>query len=261
MYAKRFSNRKAKSTRRPVKRVPRKRSGGRKAIVKIVKSVLSRQAENKAWFDYGINQTITCVSAATPVYKNLIPILTQGTGHSGRVGNEIRVKSGYIRGHVNLLPYNSQTNTAPVPVYIKMWVLSNKYINTNLLTQTVIASDFFDIVNSSVPLQGNMLDIDLTLNKDMWTLHASKSFKLGASYSLTPSPVSTGSYFDNSPMSLPFYFNIGKFMKTVKYDDTTTVASNKNLFICFQAVAADGSNAALTPAEFHYATRVEYEDL
>lgn len=259
MYAPRSQKRKA---RRPVKRVLRKRGGGRKTITKIVKSVLSRQAEKKCWFDYGVNQTITTVVTATPVFKNLVPLLTQGTGHSGRIGNEVRVKSGYIRGHVNILPYSSLTNPGPAPVFIKLFLLTCKQINTNNLVSTPIAGNFFDVVNSTIGLQGNMLDIDLTINKDLWVLHGSKSFKIGAGYGTSTGPVSLLSYFDNSPMSVPFYFNFGKFLKTLKYDDATTVCSNKNLFLAFQCVSADGTTySGSIPAEFHYSTRVDYEDL
>jgi len=261
MYASRLQKRKATRARRPVKRVPRKRSGGRTAITKIVKSVLSRQAENKAWFDYGANQTITTAGLSTPANKNLIPLLSQGTGHSARVGNEVRVKSGYVRGHVNILPYNASTNPGSLPVCVKIWIVSDKKLNTNTLSSTTIGSNFFDIVNSSTSFQANMLDMDFTVNKDAWIVHATKQFKIGASDSTTTGAVTTFGYYDNSPMTMPFYFNIGKYMKTLKYDDATSTCTNKNMFIIFQAVLADGSTGAFTTSEFHYSIRVEYEDL
>lgn len=143
MYAKR-SRRAAK---RPSKRVPRKRSGGRKAIVKIVKSVLSRQAENKIWADYGVNQSIVCTASSTPTFENLLPLLSQGTSTTGRIGNEVRIKTGYIRGHVNLLPYNISSNNLPIPCYVKMWVCSSRTINTQNLAATSISTDFSSLVD------------------------------------------------------------------------------------------------------------------
>jgi len=260
MYAKRFSKRKA--TKRPTKRVYRKRGGARKSIVKIVKSVLSRQAENKAWFDYGVNQSIASVSVTTPINKNLLPQLSQGTGHSARVGNEVRVKSGYVRGHVNILPFDNTTNSLPVPCYVKIWILSQKVINTSTLSSTSIGTTFFDIVNSSIGLQGNMLDMELTNNKDVWIVHATKTMKLGSGYPSAGGPVTTTGYYDNSPMSVPFYFNFGKYVKTLKYDDTSVAPTNRNMWIAFQVVSANGANSSgQIMAEFHYTTRVEYEDL
>lgn len=263
MYAKRFGKRKAIRARRPYKRVSRKRSGGRTAITKIVKSIISRQAENKVWFDYGLNQSISISSGGlTPTNKNLLPQLSQGTSHSGRVGNEVRVKSAYIRGHVNILPYDLTLNPLPVPLYVKMWVLSAKAINTNNLALTTIGTNFFDIVSSSSSFQGNMLDADFSVNKDAWTIHATKTVKIGAGAYVSTGPVSQTSYFDNSPMSMPFAFSYGKFIKTLKYDDSGPVPTNRNMFIVFQAISANGaSGGGYIPAEFHYTTRVEYEDM
>jgi len=263
MYAKRFGKRKAIRARRPYKRVPRKRSGGRQAITKIVKSVLSRQAENKIWIDYGVNQPISTAVSAVMTNRNLLPTLSNGTGVSTRIGNEVKVKSAYIRGHVNLLPYNASTNPLAPPLYVRMWVVSSRQINTTNLSATSIASNFFEIGAGSAGPQGNMLDIDFSPNKDAWIIHATKTVKIGAGYTAMGTVVTTGAYFDNSPMSVPFYFNYGKKLSTLKYDETITSPTNKNMFLVFQAVAADGSSGLTTynQAEFHYTTRVEYEDM
>ena len=227
MYAKR-SRRAAK---RPSKRVPRKRSGGRKAIVKIVKSVLSRQAENKIWADYGVNQSIVCTASSTPTFENLLPLLSQGTSTTGRIGNEVRIKTGYIRGHVNLLPYNISSNNLPIPCYVKMWVCSSRTINTQNLAATSISTDFFESGGSNTGFQGNMLDIDFSPNKDVWIIHYTKTVKLGAAYTGNGAVVATGGYFDNSPMSASFQFNYGKKMTAaLKYNDSTNSASNKTCF-------------------------------
>ena len=262
MYASRFPKRKARA-RRPYKRVPRKRSGGRTAITKIVKSIISRQAENKVWADYGVNQAIQCVTLSTPASKNLLPLLSPGTGVSSRIGNEIRVKSGYIRGHVNLLPYDVSTQTSNIlPCYIKMWIVSSRQINTQSLSATSIATNFFEAGASSTGFQGNMLDMEFSPNKDVWIVHATKTVKLGAGYvSSTNNPVNSSSFFDNSSFTMPFYFNFGKKLSTLKYDESVTNATNRNMFIVFQVVPANGNSGAFNLAEYHYSTRVEYEDM
>ena len=246
--------------KRAVRRTARKPRTARTSITKIVKSVLSRQAENKVWVDYGVNQSIVCSSTSVPAYKNLLPLLSYGTGVSARIGNEIRIKSGYIRGHVNILPYDAAVQTSNIlPLYVKMWVISSRQINTQLLTATNIASNFFEIGGASGGFQGNMLDIDFSPNKDSWIIHYTKTCKLGAGS--TSSNVNATSYFDNSPFSMPFQFNFGKKFTVLKYDETVTNCSNKNLFIVFQVVPANGNTGAFNLAEYHYTTRVEYEDM
>ena len=83
---------------------------------------------------------------------------------------------------------------------------------------------------------------------------------MGGSYNITAT-VNNASYFDNSPMSVPFQFNFGRKLGKLVYDEDTTYASNRNMFIVFQVVAANGSNSGgQIMAEYHYTTRVEYED-
>lgn len=249
------------AAKRPYKRRARTSGKPSKALVRTINKVLSRKLENKAWFDYAANQTITSVSAGVPIYRNLVPTLSQGTGHSARVGNEINVKSGVIRGHVNVLPYNVTSNNLPAPFYVKMWLVSAKQINTTSLSSTSIALDFFDVVNSSVGLQANMLDLDLTINKDAWTCYGQKIIKIGGGYNSSTGPYNPGNYFDNSPMSAPFSFNFGKHLKKIKYSDSVIYPENRNMFIIFQCVSANGADTtSQIPAEFHYTTRVEYED-
>ena len=259
MYAKRTTKRSA--AKKPRRRVPRKSGGGRKAITKIVKSIISRQAENKSYFKYAANNTISTASASVPTNVYLLPTCAQGTGKSDRIGNEIRIKSGYIRGHVNILPYDGLANPGPVPIYVKMWLISSKVINTNTLSSTVISTDFFDIVNGAVGFQGNMLDMNFTVNKDLFVVHQQKMVKLGAASATSTGPVGLVGYFDNSPMSVPFTFNFGKYFKTIKYDDTANLPTNKNLFLIFTAVQANGTSSTNLAAEYHYVSRVEYEDM
>lgn len=255
-----------KSTlKKPYKRRSvKKPTSTKQMITKICKNIVHRNSENKAWFDYGTNVVIPTASNSVPVYRNVLPLLAQGTGHSNRVGNSISVRNGYIKGRINILPYNPITNPFPVPVFVKMWLISSKIGNTNLLNLTNIATDFFDVVNGSVSFQGTMLDIDFSINKDAWTCHAQKLVKIGAGFTNTTLnlPVSGGGYFDNSPMTAPFYFNFTKHIKNLKYDDTLTACTNRNLFLIFQTINCDGSTpAGYTPAEMHYSIRVEYEDM
>lgn len=262
MYGKR-TYRKRRPVAKKARRVSRKSSSTRKSITKIVKSVISRQAENKIWIDYGINQTIPVTVGNVPVSKNLVPLLTQGTTKSNRIGNEINVKGGYVRGHVNLLPYDVTLNSGPIPVWLRIWILTCKQENTTNLSSTFISSNFLDINTTTVGLQGNMLDMDLPVSKDNWIVHTSKTIKLGVGAITSVGPVGTNGYYEgSSSFSVPFYFNIGKYLKKIKYDDNNNFPTNKNMFIVFQAVPANGSNGGnQIPAEFHYTTRITYEDM
>lgn len=254
---------------RRVKVARRTRKAGRrtkvvsKNIKTYVKRAISRNMENKVWESYGNNIPIVTTVGSTPTFLgNLLPQPSQSVTQSGRIGNEIKIRKGYVRGYVNLLPYNATSNPLSTPVMVKMWLVSCKYLNTATLSSTNISTDFFEIGSSTAGLQGNLIDTVLSVNKDNWTVHKTKQFELGATYASTSGAVGTGGYFDNSKMIMPFYFSFGnKFRTSLKYNDASSnVPTNRNLFLLFQAVYANGSTTGLQICQYTYNTRVEYED-
>lgn len=254
--------------RKPTKRVYRRRA--RKstakpkvstAVKKYVKNSIHRLAENKVLISSNVNQSLTTASASNPASINLCPTVAQGTSHVGRIGNEIKLVKGFIRGFVNLLPYNATTNPLSTPVMVKLWVCSNKKIQSTTFS-SIGSGDFFEDNASTANFAGNLKDMMLSVNKENWHVYATKTFELGATYASSTGPTGTSGYFDNSKMIIPFYFNFGKHLKTtLKYNDTDTNPTNRNMFLLLQAVYADGSTSSVTPAEYHYHIRWEFEDL
>lgn len=233
-----------------------------KSVRKYVKNAIHRNVENKVATSLGVNQSIiTAGTSNTPYFLNLLPQPSQGTGHAGRIGNEIRLVNSYIKGRINILPYNVTTNPNPVPLIVKMWLCANKQSNNPNMAVLSTFSTFFDTGNVNSSFQGNQLDTLLSPNKDAWTIYKTKTIKLGAASFSSTGPVGSGGYFDNSPMSVPFSFSISQHVKNLKFDDTTALPTNRNLYLLIQAVSADGSNtSAYTTCELHYSTRWEFED-
>lgn len=243
----------------------RRRAPARKAnakIARVVKRILHKQLENKVWISYASNIGLRTATASAVVPSvNLLPNVIQGTGHSQRIGNEIKVVKAFIKGYINLLPYNAVNNPLSTPVMCKMWVVSYKQNNQLDNTALTTFQTFFETNNSSTGFQGNMLDLCLTVNKDAWTVHAQKTIQLGSTYPSSTGPVGTGGYFDNSKMILPYYFDYTKHIKTIKYDDTVNnLSTNRNIWILWQQIYADGSSTSIIPVETHFNIRVEYED-
>lgn len=247
-----------KVSKRPYKKRAAKRTAGvGKAVKQYVKRALGKEIEMKNWINYGVNQAINTAIATTPTYVNLTPTPPQGITKSTRIGNEVIVKRAVISGYVNLLPYNNTTNLLVAPVMVKMWLCSARQLNTNNLALTGIANNFFDVVSSSVGFQGNMLDMLLTPNKEVWKIHATKQFQLGLTNN--PSNPTVGS--DNSKFSHKFSFSFAKHLGKLKWDDSTSnIVTNRNLFLVFQPVYPDGSTAAISVAEYHHNTRIDYHD-
>jgi hypothetical protein len=241
------------------------RKSVRKPLIKIIQKVISRNLENKTWFNNGTNQGIAnTISQNSPTALSLIPEPSKGTEESNnRVGNQITCKRSFIRGFVNVRPYDATTNPKPLPCWVKMFLCSVKaQNNATFSSNTFTVTDFFKTNSSSQGFVGNMSDMCLPVNTEELRIFKTKTVKLGASYNTTTGPTSSLSYFDNSSMSVPFYFDLTKHLGKLQYNDTTTYPSNRNLFLVFQAVCADGSTGSTgyIPAEVHYTQEVQFED-
>lgn len=251
--------------RRPVVKKALSKALSNRIFAKKVLKVIHKQAENKVWITYGVNQSITTASGTTFTNVSLMPTMSQGTGHNNRVGDDISVVKAYIQGMVNLLPYSSINNPTVGPTYVKIWILGVRNIqNSNILSSSTLSSNFYETNSGSVGPQGNILDIILTVNKQNFIVYNTKTILLesGATQGATYYNSAGASCGGNGRFTAPFYFDVTKHLGKLKFDDTApTQPTNKNLFICFQAVYADGTSLALTPAEYHYSYRVEFEDM
>ena len=109
-----------------------------------------------------------------------------------------------------------------MPCYVKMWIVIYKIENSANLNGTVAASNWFETNNSSVPLQGSMLDILLDLDTDLWEVVEERICKLGAASYFSGGKIFPG-YLDNSPMTQRFVIDVTKgFTKTVKFNDNAS---------------------------------------
>jgi len=259
-------NARSKRSRRPKGGKTRKVRPAKKvsaAVKTYVKKALHAAAENKVWISYAANQTITTASASNPTALGLCPQPAQGTSQFQRVGAKIKVVKAFIRGHVNLIPFSATTNPEVGPLYVKMWLCKNKTANVGAISGTNCSTNFFDSATGTTGFQGNMLDLELTNNKDDWIIFKTKTFELNTT---SVSPVGGGlnaSTNDNSRMTMPFYFSYGRHLrKQLNYNGTGSEnPTNANMFLIFQVVYANGSSTAIQSAEYHFNTRVEYEDL
>jgi len=245
------------------------RKRGKKSVVpqkikNYVKRAISRKQENKETLSFGLNQAILTVANSTPTAISLLPVPVQGTGESDRLGNEITVKKLMVTGFVNLQAYNATTNpTAPAPLWVKMWIVSAKNINTNTFSNTLASTSFFQTNNNSAGFQSTIRDMLLPVNPDLFTVHRYKMFKIGAGSGSDYAPsTGTSATFDNSPMSHQFSFDCSKLVSKLKYDEGQTWPTNKNLFLVTTTCRADGQTASATLAnsEYHWKVQCIYED-
>lgn len=234
-----------------------------------VQRVLNKQVERKEFVVAVANNAITTASGGgTPASLNLMPFLSLGTNQEARVGERVKIVKAIVKGYVNLLPYNAVTNTLSTPVMVRLWCVSSKLTNVSTIGSTSVGTGFFEVGSDTVGFQGNMLDMLLPVNRQAWTVYGEKRFELGATYASATGPVSTGGYYDNSNMILPFEFEYGSHFKTpLRFsDDSSSLNSNypydRNCWLILQSIYADGSaTAGLITSEYHYCVNIEYTDM
>lgn len=247
-----------KGYRKPAKRTYRKkRTYKRKptvstAVKSYVKKTIHGAIENKCTDFIALNQPLASLTGfSTP----LCPYLNQGTTQGTRIGNEIRIVKGTIKVMVNLLPYNAVSNPF-ITQRVRILVLSLKDQNS-----TFNATGIWQYGASSLNLQANLGDIMYSVNKELYTVYMDRNFELSSPSQSSLTNNTAGQHFSNSPFQRSFNIDFGKYMKQkLKYNDTTNVPTNRNMFLFIQSVNADGSSTAVTPVEVHYLYHCEYED-
>lgn len=261
------------------KRVYRKKSLFKKKIVKpmlkskqfktAVKNVIHRMAENKTVTADAVNESITpCRGVGSaPYFINLLPLITQGVQQGQRVGNQIRIVKNHIKGYINLLPYSATTNPYVCPIMVKMWVVSWKFANPAFSQPALVDfSTFFQRGSATTNFQGNPLDMIRDVSSDSWTVHKTRSFELSSSLQTSNSTPGTNALYQNpsGAWSIRYSFNLGKYAKTLKYDDTiSNNVTNKNLYLIIQTVRADGTTVAAGDiyCKNHFQNTLYFEDL
>lgn len=238
--------------RKPMRRKPT--TNVSQAVKKYVKRTIHSNIENQTKSVVYLNNA---VNSATGYSISLLPVLTQGgTDVEKRRGNEVSLRGGYIKGYVNLLPFNGTTNPQST-VHVRMMLISMKDENVGTFDSTNI----WQFGNSSLGIQNNIGDTLYQVNRDLYTVYEQKTVTLGAS-SLT-NTVSTfpPNIMSNFKSSLPFYFNWGKhFKQKLKYNDSDSTCTNRNCFLFVTASYSDGSGLAISPVEVHLLNQYHFED-
>ena len=152
--------------------------GGTKAIRRVVKSVLAREAETKyvsLTNDQSFNSTISGPSEAYP----LMPQIGQGTDDFQRIGDKVRGKYLYVKGH--LMWNASFINAVGVNNYVppstcRILILSQKNVKSNLQISTDVDTPHLlkDNVGTGVArayvgvMRDNLAPITRTCSRFIW---------------------------------------------------------------------------------------------
>jgi len=258
------------------KRVVRKRTYRKKparqvsaSVKKYVKRVIHSQVENKvqnvsASNAFGnINNDPALGMYPMCPYTGLWSI-GQGVTQNTRVGNKIKVRRVTLNYTIRPNPYNVTTNAIPQPCEVELYLGRLKQASGILPTNLDVAQ-LYQLGNSALAPQGNLLDLISDINTDFWTIKKRWRHKVGYADYTGSGPNVVTQYYSNNDFKLNIVkkMDITKFCpKTITFNDSTNSPMGDNLFFFFQAVASQGDTFAAVqePMRIDYWVSFTYED-
>lgn len=242
------------------------RKGTAKAIRNVVKSVIRKEAETKLVStrqDQSFNSSISGAGECYPV----MPGISQGTDDYQRIGDKVRGRWLYIKGH---LQYNAAYLNTPgannyvPPSTVRLMILSQKNIKSNAQLGTPgvdVVHLLKDNVGTGVgrAYVGAMTDNLAPINRDLFKVHMDRKVKMNAIYQSSDGS-GTGSWIGQRA----YYFTCRiKLPATLYFDDTNGDNPNNFApFFCMGSVLEDGSSpfSVQTPYRVTFLSTAYYED-
>lgn len=191
-------------------------------------------------------------------------IVPVGDGQENRTGNIIKTNRVMFKGVIYPNPYNGTTNPSPTPQEIVFWFIS--FRPQPGITTNPVDGTFFQEGNSSVPLQGTVVDVIRSINKERFYVYGKKVIKLGYNwYSGTGQNNNAGNFSNNDfKMNHKFSFDITKYCpKRIVFNDAiNNDPQSRALWCVWEAVNADGTTQAVStiPCSMQYQIDFFYKD-
>lgn len=256
-----------KRARRPVKRNYRKRTGKGYATKADVKKMMSRNLENKIFYQNAQEDQISNALITAPYFNQINYQPHQGVGQSGRIGNKITHKSGTLKGTIHFRDFNSLNNSRQLAQLVTLVVFKIKNYQTGINpTYLNFFSKMLQLGDSSIGLTNTPIDQIRKLNTDIMTVKAIRRFKMGfasGQQGITAANTVGAAPVPNNDFSYQRFFSINlnkAYKKTQIFNDTTVDANNDNLFFMVYTCPADGNAFTSTPLSITWDLELNYED-
>lgn len=246
----------------------------KRALRRVVKSVITRVAETKTAQRYNLGQSVVPANATT-FQANIIElgpgssmVISQGSGQGQRQGNQITTVSHTFKGNLVAFPWNTTTNPNPRPLNVKMWIFYDK-TDPVALPQPVTLP-FFQEGSGVVGFANDLVDMWRPINTDRYRVLTSKTFKLGFSQNAgTATSTSNQGQFqaysnNDYKMNCAFSFNLTKHqVKKIRYNDANNEPTTRRMFCMVQPVDATGGTLDQTwiPCGISYMEDFRYKDM
>lgn len=274
---------KAKYSKKYPKVVKPKTGRALPTLRKYVLKQVHRNVENKMRMSGGSglimptthpNYQTHCIFPLTPYYEAGLSAtqnldITQGTGISNRIGNNITTRSGYLRAVIYPRAYGATDNVAPGPINVTFWIFKLKSGQTDSSGNVLatLQTNWFKNNNSVGGIQNNLADDVMIPNDSAVTILKRKVYKLGVSETVAGSGgVAAAQYQMNNDYKYNHIIrmNLTKYLrKKIKYQDNNTMPLTATTWLAITVAKADGSafaNNVQIPAAYNLEYDYRFED-
>ena len=244
-------------------------------MVKLIKSVIHKQAENKE-ADWSAQLQPTAFGGTNFNTQNIVPVspyssylqIGQGTSTTQRVGNKITTRKLMLRFVATPAAYDATNNNTYMPQDVTIYFVKSRDTPVSLTSSSGLGGFFQSSSGSSAPT-GNLYDQVKRVNNDAWIVCKKINFKLGWSIQNGQNGANTNAsnYFANNDYKYNVIrtINLTKWCpKTVLYNDNNTTPQSPTLQMIILPSNADGTNyanSAQRQINMFYQLYYEYEDI
>lgn len=243
-----------------------------KNLKKIIQKEIAKTAESKMvqYYNYS-RDLVTPVDSGTFVTNNIFPVgvdpssitIPQGVGQGNRLGNAVTTRKLMFKGTFCPKAYDINFNALPIPVQLKMWIFYDKRTPIDVPSPM---SNFFQLGNATKGFQSDLVDMWSPVNRDIYTVLATRNFKLGCANNSGTGGLAAYQYFSNNDFSLNCNFSIDltkHYIKTLKFNDASSVPTTRGLFCMVTYAAASGGLFPLgtTAVNLQYMLSYEFDDM
>lgn len=252
-------------------------------ITKVVKRVISRQAETKILqlganidcrtIQSGTNQTqfeattvcLTPQGATISGFNMGYPILANGIGQDQRIGDAVKIKGMYVNYLLTAKPYDATFNPTPKPVIVQVWVIKPK--TGNVFGQGVAqiqsgpsAIFYENQFNGDSGMGGTLIDTIRKVDRDNFQILYCRTHKIGYSGNLNTTNQVTSFQNNDYQQFARGRIKIKGFNWKVSRNE---LPQGQNIYMFCQVLNADNTLAGLSalPVLMSFNETIYYTDM
>lgn len=237
--------------------------------VKFIKAVTKRDSETKT-IEYQSVAAVVQYNNSGFASNGIIPLspspgflqIVQNPGQGDRIGNKIKTAKMIFSFVMYPLQYNATTNIIPSPTEIKVFIVSSKIGSTVPPTSL---GGFFQFGDSSANPTSTLQDMISPVNKDLFTVYAMKTFKLGCSYYSGSNGQAVANFYSNNDFKFnqKCVWDVTKHIPaTIGYSDANATVTSRCVYAVILACNADGTSliSSQIQNQMVYNLRFDYTD-